>query len=330
MANKTARITLLLFAAIVIMAIPAVGVVAIGWSSAGLFAMLAAMGGLFAGIGLGVRGVLWLAGASAVASILGVLVAPNALAAGILMLVVGATYGIANRWGLSLWNFMYPVLAVAALAQPPKIVDSTIPDAFITGAIALVSILVGGFLMHLVVRHPIQKEVPVYSTKVNTVFTINLAVLLAIAGYAAAALHSQVPGVWLAITIVIIIRPYQGDSVMRSLQRGGGTVLGFLLAIGVAYALPQTYIYYLVGLAFVEFALLIRYQAQRPYWEYIMFITPGVVLLAGTPEQVTHFADARLLATISAVVLCLIVMGIERAIFWRGGLLEPHPVDNDH
>ena len=55
MANKTARITLMLFVAIIIMAVPAVGVVALGWGAAGLFAMLAGMGGLFAGIGLGVR-----------------------------------------------------------------------------------------------------------------------------------------------------------------------------------------------------------------------------------------------------------------------------------
>ena len=330
MANKTARITLMLFVAIIIMAVPAVGVVALGWGAAGLFAMLAGMGGLFAGIGLGVRGVLWLAGASAVGSALGMLAAPNPIAAGVLMLVVGASYGIANRWGLSLWNFMYPVLVVAALAQPPKLVGEPITDALLTGVMALVSILIGGFLVILVVKHPVQKEVTKYSTKVNVVYAVNLAVLLAIAGYATAALHAQVPGVWLAITIVIVLRPYQGDSVMRSIQRGGGTVLGFLLAIGVAYALPQTYIYYLVGLAFVEMAVLIRYQAKRPYWEYIMFITPGVVLLAGTPEQVTHFADARLLASISAIVLCLALMGIERAIFWRGGLLEPQAADNDH
>ena len=328
MANTAGRITRLLFIAIIIMAIPAIGVVALGWSSAGLFAMLAGMGGLFAGIGLGIRGVLWLAGATAIGSVLGALAAPNPLAAGILMLVVGASYGIANRWGLSLWNFMYPVLVVGAIAQPPKIVGDVVADAFITGAIALGSIVIGGLLIVLVVKHPVQKGITKYSNKVNNVFAVNLAVLLAIAGYASAALHAQVPGVWLAITIVIVIRPYQGDSVMRSIQRGGGTVLGFLLAIGVAYALPQTYIYYLVGLAFVEIAVLIRYQAKRPYWEYIMFITPGVVLLAGTPEQVTHFADARLIASISAIVLCLIVMGIERAIFWRGGLLESHAEDN--
>jgi hypothetical protein len=327
MASQTARLTLLLLVAIIIMSIPAVAVVAVGWGTAGLFAMLAAMGGLFAGMGLGIRGVLWLAGASAVAAAVGVLVAPSPIASGILMLVVGATYGLGNRWGLSLWNFMYPVLAVAALAQPPKLTGHIVPDALLTGAIAVVSIVVAGLLVHLVIKQPMQKETPKYSNKVNAVYAINLTVLLAIAGYAAAALHAQVPGVWLAITIVIIIRPYQGDSVMRSLQRGGGTILGFLLAIGVAYALPQTYVYYLIGLAFVELAVLIRYKAKRPYWEYIMFITPGAVLLAGTPEQVTHYADVRLIATIAAIVLCLVIMGIERAIFWRGGLLQPHADD---
>jgi hypothetical protein len=42
---------------------------------------------------------------------------------------------------------------------------------------------------------------------------------------------------------------------------------------------------------------------------------------------VTHYADVRLIATIAAIVLCLVIMGIERAIFWRGGLLQPHSDD---
>ncbi|NBX23678.1 MAG: hypothetical protein EBR52_06135, partial [Microbacteriaceae bacterium] len=131
-------------------------------------------------------------------------------------------------------------------------------------------------------------------------------------------------GVWTALTVVVVlIVPYAGETSRKALQRAGGTILGFLLAIGVSASLLPDFLYYAVGLLFIEIALLMRFIGARKYWEYVMFLTPGVVLLSGSPSHVGQVDDFRLYATVMAAVACLVLLGIERLLFWRGGLNEP-------
>ena len=63
-----------------------------------------------------------------------------------------------------------------------------------------------------------------------------------------------------------------------------------------------------------------RIAPGKKYWEYVMFLTPGVVLISGKPSELTAVSHDRLYATIIAAVACLIVLAIERGLFWRGGL----------
>ncbi len=324
MAKPVLKLNMILLAAIVIMAVPTVVVTVLGWSSASTLAMLAAMGGLFSAAGLRWRGLIPLTIASGVGTFAGMFVATNPVASAALMLVAGAALGAVNRWGLSVWNFMFPVLVAAVIAQPPKIVDGALANALITGAITLGCVLVGGLLTMLIVRKPAQKEVAAYPVKVNVMYAVNLALLLGGAGYVAATVHQQLLGMWTALTVVVVlIVPYAGETSRKALQRAGGTVLGFLLALGVSASMLPGYLYYAVGLIFLEIALLVRFVGKRKYWEYVMFLTPGVVLLSGPPEQVSQVSDYRLYATVLAALACLLVLGIERLLFWRGGLNAP-------
>jgi hypothetical protein len=324
MAKPVLKLNMILLAAIVIMAVPTVVVTVLGWSTASTLAMLAAMGGLFSAAGLRWRGLIPLTIASGVGTFAGMFVATNPVASAALMLVVGAALGAVNTWGLSVWNFMFPVLVAVVIAQPPKIVDGALANALLTGAITIGCVLVGGLLTMLIVRKPAQKEVAAYPVKVNVMYAVNLALLLGGAGYVAATFHQQLLGMWTALTVVVVlIVPYAGETSRKALQRAGGTVLGFLLALGVSASMLPGFLYYAVGLIFLEIALLVRFVGKRKYWEYVMFLTPGVVLLSGPPEQVSQVSDYRLYATVLAALACLLVLGIERLLFWRGGLNAP-------
>jgi hypothetical protein len=318
------RLNLILLSAIAIMAIPTIVITLLGWNSASSLAMLAAMGGLFSAAGLGWRGLIPLAIATGVGTFLATFVNNDPLASAVLMLAVGAALGSVNKWGLSVWNFMFPVLVTAVIAQPPLVSTDQMTNAFATGAIGLGCVLLGGALTTLIVKKPVQKEITKYTLKVNVVYAVNLALLLSAAGYFAALKHQELLGMWAALSVVIIlIEPYSGQNTTKALQRAAGTVLGFLLAIGVSASELPHILYLVAGLLFIEIALLVSFVGKREYWEYVMFLTPGVVLLSGPAKDVGQVSDFRLEATILAVLACLVVLGIEQLLFWRGGLKKP-------
>lgn len=324
MPNRLLKMQEMILVALVVMAIPTVIVLMLGWSSAVTLAMLAAMGGMFGAVGNRYRGLILLTVANGVSTFLAVLVTGSPIAAGFLMLVLGVALGVVNKWGLSVWNFMFPVLAAAVIAQPPKIINDLIPNALMVGLTAMGCLLIPALLVGLVLKHPMQKTIPIYARKVNVLYTVNLGLVLGGAGYAAAAVHDELLGTWIALSVVaILIHPYAGQIASRALQRGAGTVVGFLVAIGVAASLLPDFLYYAAGLVFLEVAIFMKVDPKRQYWEYVLFLTPGVVLLSGTPSQVGSVGNDRLGATIVAMVACLIVLGIERLIFWRSGLGTP-------
>lgn len=312
------------FTSLLFMLVPTALVLLIGWESAASLAMLAAMGGLFSMMGLHGRGMILLTVATGVSTFTASLVSDNPWAAAGLMLLCGAGLGAVNKWGLSLWNFMFPVLPAAVIADPPTVATGALPNALLTAAIAMGCLVLAALLTMLVVKKPAQKEIEYYSFKVNLMYSVNLGLLLAGAGYLSSVYRKEQLGVWLTLTIVIIlIYPYAGRSTTRAIQRAAGTILGFLIAIGVGSSGLPDFLYYAAAFVFLEIALLMRITPHKKYWEYVMFLTPGVVLISGSASEITEVSDNRLYATIAAAVACLLVLGIERLLFWRGGLNQP-------
>ena len=323
MVKPAVKANIMLFASIIIMLIPTGVVLLIGWKSATSLAMLAAMGGLFSAIGLRGRGLLLFTAASGVSVFLASLVSENPVASAGLMLVCGAAFGAANKWGLSMWNFMFPVFAAAVIAEPPQLVNIPVPNALLTSAIVMGCIVAAALLTMIIVKEPKQTEIERFPARVNVMFAVNLAVLMTGAGYYASTFRHEQLGVWLTLTIVIVlIRPYGTESASRAIQRAAGTVIGFLIAIGVGASLLPDYLYYVAGFAFLEVALLMRISPVKKYWEYVMFLTPGVVLISGTPAEIGSVSNDRLLATALAAVAALLLLGLERLLFWRGGFAK--------
>lgn len=327
MARPVVQANVMFFSSILIMIIPTAIVILVGWKSGSSLAILAAMGGLFSVMGLRGRGLVLFTIASGVSTFLASLVSENAWASAVLMLVCGVVLGAVNKWGLSLWNFMFPVFAAAVIAEPPQLVSGFIPNAVLTAVVAMGCLVVAALLTMIIVKHPAQKEVQEFPLKVNVMFAVNLGLLLGAAGYFSSVYRHEQVGVWLTLAIVVImIHPYAGQTTSRALQRAGGTIIGFLIAIGIGASDLPDYLFYIAAFVFLEIALLMRITPSRKYWEYVMFLTPGVVLISGSPADIATVSHDRLYATILAALACLLILGIERLLFWRGGLNKPHEI----
>jgi hypothetical protein len=316
------RPTLFLVSVLVLMAIPTALVSVIGWTSAALITSLCAISAIFNVMGFGWRGLVWSSSTTALAVLFGVVSSSNPWGSALLMLAVGLFYGWGNNRGLSAGNMVLPMIVAATIGSPPTITHIVLVDSVISALIAAGSMLFAGGIALAFMSRSIHAhaEIPQYSRKVNSVYTFNLSVLFATTGYLTALHHDQIQGMWLALTIVLIISPYIDASVRRGFERAGGTILGFLIALGVATAIPATGLYYVVGLLFIELAVLSKINATNSYWLFVMFLTPGIVLVSGEPSQVTQFADWRLFVTMVAVTACLLLLGAERLLFYKGSL----------
>lgn len=120
--------------------------------------------------------------------------------------------------------------------------------------------------------------------------------------YAVAAL--QVPhGYWIALTLTIVLRPFDDQTWSRSWQRIVGTLAGVVLALLLAALLPLWAMAIALGVCLV---LTLAYTVQDDYVRQVMFLTPTVVLLAA-PSGVGVIASERAVATIVGALLATAV-----------------------
>jgi uncharacterized membrane protein YccC len=154
----------------------------------------------------------------------------------------------------------------------------------------------------------------VFARNVVIGYAVNLALLLGLASFLTIHFALNHLGAWLILTIAVIVQPSLQATWTKGLQRAGGTVLGFFIAVGVAGSIPLPGLFALIGNLFIVLALLGNAR-NRPYWQYAMFLTPGIVLLDGSNESILATADDRLLATFVGALICLVVLMIERPFY---------------
>jgi uncharacterized membrane protein YiaA len=106
-------------------------------------------------------------------------------------------------------------------------------------------------------------------------------------------------GYWVALTLTVVLRPFEDQTMKRSAQRVLGTIAGALLALVAALFLP---LWALLVLLVAGTVLSSAYALNRDYTRQVLFMTPAVVLLgsAGHPFQI---ASERALATLAGALL---------------------------
>ena len=131
---------------------------------------------------------------------------------------------------------------------------------------------------------------------------LRVAIVTAIAVLVTRLLHLP-RGYWVTVTVLIILQPYSGATVLKALQRVLGTVVGALLTVGLVALVHDTR-----GLLVAIFVLAMVCVAflRVNYLIYSVFLTPTFVLLAEMSAGDWHLAGVRELDTLIGGALGLL------------------------
>lgn len=130
---------------------------------------------------------------------------------------------------------------------------------------------------------------------------LRVGIVTAIAVWVTSALDIH-RGYWVTLTVLVVLQPQAGATLIRAVQRVVGTVLGGVLAAGIAWAVHDTR-----GILVVVFALATISVALLPvnYAAFSVFLTPTFVLLAEASAGDWHLAHLRILNTLLGGALAL-------------------------
>jgi uncharacterized membrane protein YccC len=142
-----------------------------------------------------------------------------------------------------------------------------------------------------------------------------MAVVVGVTTYVVIAL--DVPhGYWIPMTMTMVLRPVGSEARSIAYQRIAGTVLGAVLAIAILELLPATAAIVVAGLLL---ALVVAYVLLGRYGQFVTFLTPFVILSAGSDLDVAiERVGMTLLGAAVAAVVALALVHVEERLGWAG------------
>lgn len=264
----------------------------------------------------------WRAGALAI-GILGIatalitLVTPSAMLCALIVAGVAALIGLSSRNGMNTYFIMVLVGIGFIVAQPPTIVTGTLANA----GLALFFIVISGAwtvaVSWVVGRAIPRKPLKEVSAQRAGMFAIVLALLTGLATVIVVHWDLGHPGGWMILTISIVLQPYMQDAWTKTLHRAGGTILGFGIAFVIGLMVHTPVMLYVAGFVTLFFALGFYVNPKRPYWLYVTFLTPTVVLLEGASSSVTDTAESRLIATLGGALIAVCAEAVLTPLYRR-------------
>ena len=288
------------------------GSLAAPFAYGGIIAFIAAFYGLKLSVALsvaaGVGGTL--------AALLNPYPIPGAIFFGLL------TFGAAlmARRGLHNPVLTVPIFISFILVAPPTVAGASsttvallVGCALIAGglwATAATHLLIGSSLPHIS-PHPIGWHT-------TLTYAALMGVLVGAAAWGLLTWARFHEGAWLLLTLIIVLQPSPHDTLVRSLQRLAGTLMGGAIALVLIMLGMQGTPALIAGGFAIFIALTLRYVLHRPYWEYVAALTPGAILLNARGVDAARVAEDRIgftmLAVVAAVTIALVVKAF--AIRW--------------
>ena len=296
-------------------AVPAFVMPALGFAPVASFVGLAGLGAGIATMSLGVRGGLVASVSMAVGAVLLTLTSQVWWLAGLVMALIALVYGASSRWG---WQsaFIASVIALGFIASDgARSLETLERTAVVMGVSFLIWGVVVTGLARLLFRKPI---IPV--TEQPPRIVVGYAAMLTVVAFVTQSLAIVLDlghtGGWLVMTPFLVILPHIKDGFRKSLQRAGGTIVGFLVVIAIGALITSDAILYAIGAALISAALYAKLRNLN-YFVFALLLTPAIVILEGVSSSLTTTAEYRLEATLAAVALSLAAMAIPALIASR-------------
>ncbi|WP_407317454.1 FUSC family protein [Isoptericola halotolerans] len=239
------------------------------------------------------------------------------------MPVVGALYmaavavaaGLAavRGWHLML-SFAGPLAAFALigdldvrLATGTVAADSSLTSGFVTVGVVLAGGLWTASLGQFVVRaFPVKppKTVPRHTAGY---YAAALGLLVGFATYVAMS-SLDADSWWMILTFFVVVQPYYVDSAGRIAARVAGPLAGALVAVLIV-AVLQDMPAVITALAIVLTVAAAWANMRLPYWAFVAFLTPAVVLqTAGGSGAIVDSIVERALYTIVGAAVAAVVL----------------------
>lgn len=304
---KHAVLGLRIFAVTVLSLAPALVAVVLGWPGAftvGLFALGGAAAGTVAGgLRLGLIISVTLAIAGAVAMPLGGY--PWAIAA--VMVVLGGIYGFWAAHGYASGAMLIPALVPYLVRDPPGIFTNEAPTVNIAyiGAFLLIWIITGiwtSLVMSKIVLKGKSFAGPSQATKPTVIFGLFLGAIAGVVAAVAMTVDPTAQWPWIILTIFLLANPSGKIRAKQVRDRVTGTVIGLGAALLLS-ALPLSPAGQgILALVLITAALVIRIE-KRPYWFFVMVMTPAIILMDSTGSNTELVAEQRLIFTLLGIVI---------------------------
>lgn len=250
--------------------------------------------------------------------------------AGVVVGCAAAAYGATARWGVSGRLVTGMVILAFTVAQPtPILTDAGVwPNASLTGLVGLLAALWGVAVGRLMGKNTPKPPLAPMSAQQATYFAWTVAVVLGTATWFVSYLTLGHGGAWFLLTIIVILQPRFADTLTKTLHRAIGTVAGFVIALIVALVVPWTGLIMLLAVVFMTIAMVLVMKPGTPYWQFVTFLTPAIVLLEGAGSSIVQTDMTRLGFTLLGVAVGLVVLGIAYLVRQRAGDGSSQPSDN--
>lgn len=286
---------------------PAMILGALGWHDGVFVAMLAGLAAFMACfMGSGWQTGLRVSVPFAAFTALTVWAAPYALPAALVLGAAAFWRGYGARLGLHNALMMTVIALGFIVTQPPKFDGASLAPV-IAGLITLGASLYVTLVMFVARRWMHPPALTKLVTSRVVAYSSILAVM--IGGVTWCVVHFDLghAGAWIILTILVVFQPYLGTSYSKAGQRIIGTALGFVVASVIGLFISSGPWLYLIGVILFMVAGSFM-MLGKPYWVFVLFLTPAVVLFTSAGSTVDQTAVIRLEATGVGVLVTLLVM----------------------
>ena len=320
-------------AAVLLMVVPMLPILLLaplGWGDATGPFLLATMAALMAALFAGVRLGLILTAGLAVADMLALSAAPHPVWAGLLMAAAALVFGLSARRGLTSMIVTAPIAVAFAIADPPKLPQgSMLADALTLGLLVVLGGLWGTAFGSLLGRKVPRKVPPMSSWSRAVGFAVTMAIVTGVTMGIVVATGIGHTGAWILMTIFIVVQPALHQTFSKSLERALGTALGFGIVLAVALLVSNRTLLSALGILFLALAVYVKLDPRSTYWQFTTFITPGIVLVEGSGEDVLSLDVDRLWASLTGIAIALGLLALFRLLGVHDPEVQPSDSQDD-